>query len=250
MTAGHRVDRAVHAAGPDRAEHYAGHRRPGRVLQCQVGRHLLDRPALARRRLPPLLLGQVFEQVHQGVPLIVDRGPRFAAFHRSSASAPQPVLPDVGYEVVLRAGSVPSWCAESRTECADGLDQGLEQGGDLADGVGPRSGDGELVQYQPGEVVVGHVDGMAGVARPDQGQPVREPGVDPASRTAAGLGIWGPGVLAGPLGAGLSLRPGRSAGGCFDASGLLLRAGRGGYRVRARVALSMRSPRSSALASR
>ena len=62
--------------------------------------------------------------------------------------------------------------------------------------------------------------------------------------------MWGPGVLAGPLGAGLSLCPGRSAGGCFDASGLPLRAGRRGYRVRARVALSMRSPRSSALASR
>ena len=60
----------------------------------------------------------------------------------------------------------------------------------------------------------------------------------------------GAGVLAGPLGAGFSPCPGRSAGGCFDASGLLLRAGREGYRVRARVALSMRSPRSSALASR
>jgi hypothetical protein len=64
--------------------------------------------------------------------------------------------------------------------------------------------------------------------------------------------MWGPGVLAGLLGVpGYRCCPvGRSAGGCFDASGLLLRVGRGGYRVRARVALSMRSPRSSALASR
>jgi hypothetical protein len=63
--------------------------------------------------------------------------------------------------------------------------------------------------------------------------------------------MWGPGVLAGLLGAGLSLLSGGAVRrGCFDASGLLLRVGRGGYRVRARVALSMRSPRSSALASR
>ena len=94
---------------------------------------------------------------------------------------------------------------------------------------------------------------LSGRCRPaiDHGQPVR--GNQALTRlpvTAAVDWAYGAGVLAGPLGAGLSLCPGRSAGGCFDASGLLLRAGRRGYRVRARVALSVRSPRSSALASR
>jgi len=91
VAASHRVDRAVHAAVAEEVEHRPGHRRPGRVLQRQVRRHLPDRPAVAQRRLAPLLLGQVFEQVHQGAPLIVDRGPHIAVFHRFLRSGPQPV---------------------------------------------------------------------------------------------------------------------------------------------------------------
>ena len=112
VAARHRADRAVHAPVADQVEHGPRHRRPGRVLQCQVRRHLPDRPALAQRRLAPLLLGQVFKQVHQGAPLIVDCGPHLAGFHRFLRSRPAAgPLPGVVHEMLLRVGHVRSLCA-------------------------------------------------------------------------------------------------------------------------------------------
>ena len=139
----------------DEAERDPGHRRPGHVLQRQVRRHLPDRPALAQRRAAPLLLGQVFEQVHQGAPLAVDRGPRIAAFHgflRFRSRHPAPACcrsRGTGYSARPRSRRG----AEYAVPPAGGPGQGLQQGCDLVLGVEPRVRDGELVQHQPGEEV-------------------------------------------------------------------------------------------------
>jgi hypothetical protein len=116
------VDGALHATGPDRLQHGPGHRRPGGVLQRHVCGHLPHRPAVAERRVLPLPVGQVLQQLDEPTALVVDASPDVLGVHGVlqiyGRAAGCGASRDSSSETIVSVGSnsgsgMASWCRVS-----------------------------------------------------------------------------------------------------------------------------------------